>query len=63
MEFDFLEYSNEKDHLKQTSFNDINERDDEMKNLIDAGLSNVKIGETLGISEGAVRKRRKAVGL
>ena len=63
LEFEFLEYGTEKEHLKQSNFNDLDERDKEMKNLIEKGLSNVKIGETLKISEGAVRKRKKALRL
>jgi DNA-binding NarL/FixJ family response regulator len=63
LEFEFLKYGIEKEHLKQTTFNDLDERDEEMKNLIDEGLSNVKIGEILQRSEGAIRKRRKVLGL
>lgn len=63
LEFAFLEYGTEKEHLKQPTFNNRDDRDEEMTGLIEEGLSNVKIGEKLGISEGAVRKRRKKLGL
>ncbi|WMI64085.1 AAA family ATPase [Aestuariibaculum sp. YM273] len=63
LSFQFEEFGAEQDHLKETSFSDISERDDRMKALISEGLSNVKIAEELGLSEGAIRKRRKALGL
>ncbi|WP_281763362.1 AAA family ATPase [Neptunitalea lumnitzerae] len=61
--FEFLEYGIELDHLKQFNHNDLSERDDQMRDMIDQGLSNVKIAHQLGISEGAIRKRRKALNV
>jgi archaellum biogenesis ATPase FlaH len=63
LSFGFVEYGSEKEHLKQSVFNDVSERDELMKDLMSQGLSNVKIGEELGLSEGAIRKRKKALGL
>lgn len=63
LEFDFLDYGIEKEHLKQTNYNDFEERDVLMKDLIAQGLSNVKIGKELGLSEGAIRKRKNTLGL
>ncbi|WP_147676572.1 AAA family ATPase [Algibacter pacificus] len=63
LSFGFVEYGSEKEHLKQSVYNDVSERDELMKDLISQGMSNVKIGEELGLSEGAIRKRKKALGL
>ncbi|WP_435137262.1 AAA family ATPase [Formosa sp. A9] len=63
LRFEFEDFGIEKDHLKQSSYNDISDRDDLMKNLIEQGESNVKIAEQLGLSEGAIRKRRKVLGI
>lgn len=61
--FEFIGFSTEGEHLKQTNFNSLSERDEEMEELIKEGLSNVKIAEKLGLSEGAIRKRRKVLGI
>lgn len=61
--FEFIEFGSEQEHLKQTNYNNMSERDELMKDLILQGLSNVKIAEQLGLSEGAIRKRKKALGL
>ncbi|MEL0457336.1 AAA family ATPase [Flavobacteriaceae bacterium SZ-1-7] len=61
--FEFEDYGFEEDHLKQGAYDTISERDEVMKDLMSQGLSNVKIAEELGLSEGAIRKRRKALGL
>ncbi|WP_158848086.1 AAA family ATPase [Algibacter sp. L1A34] len=63
LSFGFVEYGSEKEHLKQSVYNDVSERDELMKDLISQGMSNVKIGEEFGLSEGAIRKRKKALGL
>lgn len=63
LEFDFIDYGIEKEHLKQSTYNEIDLRDEEMKNLIKEGLSNVKIGKKLGIAESTVRKRKNVLGL
>lgn len=61
--FEFIGFSTEGEHLKQTNFNSLSERDEEMEELIKEGLSNVKIAEQLGLSEGAIRKRRKVLSI
>lgn len=61
--FEFTEFGSELQHLKQSNYGDVAERDELMKELIAQGLSNVKIGEELGLSEGAIRKRKKALSL
>lgn len=61
--FNFLYYDNENEHLKTNTYQDISERDDKMKELLDKNYPNTKIAEELGISEGAVRKRKKVLGL
>lgn len=63
LQFRFLYYDAEINHLRNPSQTDLEERDEQMKGMIQEGMSNVKIGEALGISEGAVRKRRKILGI
>ncbi|TLF47118.1 AAA family ATPase [Maribacter aurantiacus] len=63
LQFRFLYYDSEINHLRNPSKTDLEERDDQMKGMIQEGMSNVKIGEALGISEAAVRKRRKILGI
>ncbi|HIC32092.1 MAG TPA: LuxR family transcriptional regulator [Flavobacteriaceae bacterium] len=57
--FNFIEFDEEACHLKSPESGSLEDRDNKMIQLIDKGLSNVKIGQELGITEGAVRKRRK----
>ncbi|QVY66842.1 AAA family ATPase [Polaribacter sp. Q13] len=59
LEFQFVEFGSEKNHLKTFGSSDLEERDEQMKSLISEGKSNVHIGEIFSLSEGAVRKRRK----
>lgn len=61
--FEFLDYDSEYSHLKSYKTNDLEDRDTEMIGYIKDGKSNVEIGKLLGISEGAVRKRKKALNL
>ncbi|OIQ21981.1 AAA family ATPase [Lacinutrix sp. MedPE-SW] len=61
--FNFIEFDEEKSHLKSPVLGSLEDRDDKMIKLIKDGLSNVKIGEELGISESTVRKRRKKLNL
>ena len=63
LEFQFVEFGSEKNHLKTFGSSDLEERDEQMKFLISEGKSNVHIGEMLSLSEGAVRKRRKKLDL
>jgi RecA-family ATPase len=63
LEFQFIEFGFEKDHLKTYDSSDLEKRDEQIKQFISEGLSNVKIADRLGLSEGAIRKRRKNIGL
>ncbi len=63
LQFEFVEYDSELNHLKVLTSSSLEQRDEEMANLINEGISNVQIGQRLGISESAVRKRRKKLGL
>lgn len=57
--FQFIDYDDERNHLKTYSSSDIETRDEQMQELISEGLSNVDVADRLGLSEGAIRKRRK----
>lgn len=63
LEFQFIEFGFEKNHLKTYDSSDLEKRDEQIKLFISDGLSNVKIGDRLKLSEGAIRKRRKILGL
>lgn len=63
LRFEFIEFGCEIEHLNQANFSEISQRDELMRDLINQGLSNVKIAEELGLSEGAIRKRKKVLGL
>lgn len=63
LSFEFVDFGYEQEHLKESNYDDLSERDELMKDLISEGLSNIKIAEKLGLSEGAIRKRKKALGL
>lgn len=54
--FKFLEYGKESDHLKQLNLNEKSQMKSKAFELKEEGLSNVKIAEQLGVSEGAIRK-------
>lgn len=54
--FQFLEFSNESDHLKQVTLTDRSQMKSKAFELKEEGHSNVKIAQELGVSEGAVRK-------
>ena len=54
--FQFLEFSNESDHLKQVTLTDRSQMKSKAFELKEEGHSNVKIAQKLGVSEGAVRK-------
>lgn len=58
LKFNFLEYTNELEHLKTATTASIDTRDAKMVDLIQQGRNNVEIGKELGLSEGAIRKRR-----
>ena len=63
LEFQFIEFGFEKNHLKTYDSSDLEKRDEQMKLFISKGLSNVKIADRLNLSEGAIRKRRKTLDL
>lgn len=63
LSFEFIEFGVEHEHLIQSTYNDLSERDELMKEFIAQGFSNIKIAEELGLSEGAIRKRKKVLGL
>ncbi|WP_417558801.1 AAA family ATPase [Mesoflavibacter zeaxanthinifaciens] len=63
LSFQFLEYTTELEHLKTSGFVSIEERDSKMIQLLEQGLSNVKIGQELGISEATVRQRKRKLNL
>lgn len=54
--FQFLEFANESDHLKQVTLTDRAQMKSKAFELKEEGHSNVKIAQELGVSEGAVRK-------
>ncbi|PCJ98954.1 MAG: LuxR family transcriptional regulator [Flavobacteriaceae bacterium] len=63
LQFNFLYFDSEKNHLRCNTSIDLDDRDEKMKVLISQGLSNVQIGKQLGINEATVRKRKKALGI
>lgn len=56
LQFTFIDYSTEQEHLKQLSANDKEKRIAEAIELKKQGLSNVEIARKYGVSEGAIRK-------
>jgi hypothetical protein len=63
LEFCFEEFDLENNHLNTNNTINSNEINEQIKLLISEGLSNVKIGDRLSLSEGAIRKRRKKLGI
>jgi RecA-family ATPase len=63
LEFQFIDFDSEKKHLKTFDSDDSDEKNEQIKLLVSEGLSNIKIGDRIGLSEGAIRKRRKKLGL
>ena len=63
LEFHFENFDNEIDHLKSKDSTSTEEKDALVKLLVSEGLSNVKIAERLGVTEGAIRKRRIKLGI
>ncbi len=57
--FEFLEYAQEREHLRQISDQDLEQRDAEIIRLNDEGKSKREIGRMLNISDGTVRNRLK----
>lgn len=55
LQFSFIGFENESDHLKQFTPKSSNDKLQEILDLKKEGLSNTKIGEKLGCSEGKIR--------
>jgi len=56
LKFRVDDFDNELNHLKEKTFQDLSNRNEEIVNLKKNGLTNVEIGEKYKISEGGVRK-------
>jgi len=56
LQFEFISYGTEKEHLKAPSEKDKEQRKQEATELKTQGLSNCEIARRFGVSEGAVRK-------
>ena len=59
LNFEFMGYDYELNHLTDNSINDKEKRNSEILELSNEGLSNVEIAEKLGVTEGAVRYQLK----
>ena len=53
--FEFLDFSSEREHLKEITDRDINQRNSQILELHSQGLPNTKIAEMIGLTEGRVR--------
>lgn len=63
LQFEFRAFGTEREHLKEVSEKDKDQREAEVAELKKQGWSNMKIAQRLGVSEGAVRKwLKKAEG-
>lgn len=63
LEFHFEGFDSEKTHLINQNATNSEEKNEQIKLLVSEELSNVKIADRLGLSEGAIRKRRKNLGI
>lgn len=63
LEFQFIDFDSEKNHLKSYDSSNSDERNEQIKLLVSEKLSNVHIASRLGLTEGAIRKRRKKLGI
>ena len=59
LQFEFLNFGTEKEHLKQLSEQDRESNIEKVKEMISQGISQRKISTELGISLGAVNKYSK----
>lgn len=59
LQFEFLDFGNERDHLKELTEKDKEDTISKVKELIQQGMSQRKISAALGISLGAVNKYSK----
>jgi ATP/maltotriose-dependent transcriptional regulator MalT len=53
--FELLDFSSEREHLKEITDRDINQRNSQILELHSQGLANTKIAEMVGLTEGGVR--------
>ncbi|MBI3502000.1 MAG: AAA family ATPase [Bacteroidetes bacterium] len=56
LQFEFLNFGTEREHLKQLSESDRQQKITEVLELNKQGISNIDIGRRYGVSEGAIRK-------
>lgn len=61
LQFEFIDFSKESEHLKQYSEKETDSKINEVAELKKQGLSNVQIAKQIGVSEGAIRKWIKKV--
>ena len=59
--FEFLDFSSEREHLKEITDRDINQRNSQILELHSQGLPNTKIAEMTGLTEGGVRSILKKI--
>jgi RecA-family ATPase len=59
--FEFLDFSSEREHLKEITDRDINQRNSQILELYSQGLANTKIAEMTGLTEGGVRNILKKI--
>jgi DNA-binding NarL/FixJ family response regulator len=63
IEFHFEDFDSETAHLKSHDSISSDQKNEQIKLFISEGLPNVKIADRLGLSEGAIRKRRKKLNI
>ena len=56
LQFEFLNYGTEQEHLKQHTEKDKEKRTSEVLELKKQGLTNIEIARRFGVSEGSIRK-------
>lgn len=61
LQFEFLNFGTEREHLKQYTESDKEQRITEVLELKKQGISNIEIARRFGVSEGAIRKWIKKV--
>tara|TARA_R110002126_G_scaffold291495_1_gene453170 strand:- start:434 stop:1468 length:1035 start_codon:yes stop_codon:yes gene_type:complete len=63
LRFRFEEFDFERDHLQTNNQISSDQKNEQIKMLVSEGLTNAKIGDRLKLSEGAIRKRRRKLGI
>ncbi|APZ47797.1 LuxR family transcriptional regulator [Polaribacter reichenbachii] len=63
LEFHFEDFDTEKNHLQSNSILNSEEKDEKIRLLVSENLPNTHIATRLNLSEGAIRKRRKKLGI